>query len=432
MNGSRRRQLLLSLVTLVAIGSTALVATARSQANADRPDAWVATWATAVHPAPSPQSGWPEPLSIYGFKDQTIRMVVRTSVGGSRARVRLSNRFGAKPLVIGHATIGLPLPESGSGDVRPGSLHEAAFDGQRSVTIPPGGTALTDPVAMDIPSLGDVAISIYLPGETGPPTVHNLSRATSYIGPGDSAGAPSGANLSHTFRSWYFLSGLDVLNRSGAGAIAVLGDSITDGNGSTNNSNHRWTNFLAARLNSAAPGRAPGVLNLGVGGNRLGYDGGDFQHPEFNIDASARFAEDVLSQTGVRAVIVELGINDIWITHASADLIISQLEQLGALAHQAGLKIFVCTMGPWKGLVGLTGTVVYTSALDSTRLAVNSYLRTTTDFDGIIDFDIVLRDPADPLALRPDFEDLAKDHIHPNDAGNAALANAVNLDQLLD
>jgi lysophospholipase L1-like esterase len=432
MNSSRRRQLLLALITLVAITSTVLVATARSLAGGNHPEAWVGTWATAVHRTPPADFGWPVENSV-GFKDQTIRMVVRTSVGGTKARVRLSNRYGAKPLMIGHATVALPWLDSGPGDLRPGTIHEVSFAGQRSVTVPPGGVVLTDPITMDVPALGDVAISIYLPGVTGPPTLHNLSRTTSYIGTGDHASSPTGASLSITYRSWYYISALDVLNRSGAGAIVVMGDSITDGNGSTNNTNRRWTNFLAARLHEAAGNSMPGVLNVAMGGNRLGEDGGQFQHPEFGESASARFAEDVLSQSGARAVIIALGINDIWITNSSPDLIISHLLQLSALAHQAGLEVFVCTLGPWKGLVGFTGKVVYSSALDSTRLAVNSFIRTnTTDFDGIIDFDAVLRDTGDPLMLRADFEPRTQDHIHPNDAGLEAMAKAVPLEPLLD
>jgi lysophospholipase L1-like esterase len=432
MNSSRRRQLLLSLVTVVAIGSTVLVAAARSQASGEQPEAWVGTWATAVHPAPAADSGWPEPLSVKGFKNHTVRMVVRTSVGGSKARFRLSNRYGTKPVVIGHATIALPWLDAGPGDLRPGSVHEATFSGQRSVTIPRGGSVLTDPITMDIPWGQDVAVSIYLPGETGPPTLHNFSRVTSYLGPGDHASAASGAAMSHTFRTWYFLSALDVLNRTGAGSVVVLGDSITDAVGSSNNTNHRWTNFLAARLNEAEPGEAPGVLNLGLAGNRLGHDGVDFGSAPFGVNALARFSEDVLAQTGVRALIVELGINDIWMSHDDADLIISAIQQLAMRAHQAGLRIFICTLGPWKGLQFPAGTVVYTSALDSIRLAVNSYLRTSSDFDGLIDFDVVLRDRGDPVALRADFETTPPDHIHPNDVGNEAMADAIAVDMLVE
>lgn len=428
MNGPRRRQLLLSLVTVVAVGSTVLVAAAKSRVGGESPEAWVGTWATAPAPAPNAAPGV-DPGNTGGFSDQTIRMVVRTSVGGSMGRVRLSNRFGARPLLVGHTTMAIPMLEAGAGDLRPDSVREVVFGGQRSVTIPPGGSVISDAVDMEVPWSGDVAISIYLPTETGPPTVHIISRTTSYIGSGDHASSASGAALPKTIRTWYFLTGLDVLNRTGAGSVAVLGDSITDGLGSSNNTNRRWTNFLASRLNATNKGRnAPGILNVAISGNRLGRDGTDFKTPELGVNASARFADDVLAQTGVRAVILQLGINDVWISHDDPNLIISELQQLVTLAHQAGLKIFACTLMPWNGFA--TGDIVqYTPALDSTRLTVNSYLRTTTDFDGILDFDLVLRDPGDPSKLRREYD--FSDHIHPNDAGLEAMAKSIPLEMLL-
>jgi lysophospholipase L1-like esterase len=428
MNGPRRRQLLMSLVTVVAVGSTVLVAAAKSQVGGAPPEAWVGTWATA--PAPAPKAGpGADPGNTEGFKDQTIRMVVRTSVGGSKGRVRLSNRFGAKPIVVGHTTMAIPNLEAGAGDLRPETIHEVVFNGQPSVTIPPGGAVISDAVTMEIPWTGDIAITIYLPAATGPPTLHVIARTTSYIGNGDHASDATGAALPKTIRTWYFLSGLDTLNRTGAGSIAVIGDSITDGLGSTNNTQHRWTNFLASRLVSGSRGRsAPGILNLAISGNRLGRDGVDFGAPELGINASARFAEDVLAQAGVRAVIVQLGINDVWITHDEPNLIISELQQLATLAHQSGLKIFACTLMPWNAFA-LGDAVQYTPALDSTRLTVNSYLRTTTDFDGILDFDLVLRDPADPSKLRQNYD--FSDHIHPNDAGLEAMAKSIPLEMLL-
>ncbi|MGE5830922.1 MAG: SGNH/GDSL hydrolase family protein [Micromonosporaceae bacterium] len=428
MSSPRRRQLLLSLITIVAMVSTLLVAAAKSRVDNRPAEAWVGSWATA--PQPAPVRATFDPLALSGFKDQTIRMVVRTSVGGSKGRIRVSNRFGAKPLTVGHTTMALPLPDAGPGDLHPTSVHEVTFGGQASVIVPPGGTVFSDATDMAIPWTGDVAISIYLPTETGPPTLHNLSRTTVFIGSGDHASAASGAELPKTMRTWFFVTGLDVLNRTGAGSIAVLGDSITDGNGSTNNTHHRWTNFLASRLVKEAPdGRAPGVLNLGIAGNRLGHEGIEFGSPEFGPTASGRFAQDVLAQTGVRAVVVELGINDVWINHDDPNLIIAELRQLATLAHQAGLRIYVCTLMPWGGFAFPAGVVQYTPTTDSIRLMVNSYLRTTADFDGLLDFDKVLRDPGDPTKLRTDYD--VSDHIHPNDAGLEAMAKSIPLEMLL-
>jgi lysophospholipase L1-like esterase len=421
--------LLLSLVALVTIASTVLVATASSQAHEPVPEAWVGSWSAAPAPAPLPVTGVDE-LSVKGFHDQTVRMIVHTSVGGNKARVRLTNRFGTKPLTVGHATLALPWPDAGAGDLRPNSIHELMFNGQKSVTVPVGGTVFSDVTAMDVPSTQDLAISVFLPGDTGPPTVHYNAKSTSYIGPGDNASAPSGASLSKTIRTWYFISGLDVLNRSGAGAVAVLGDSISEGFATTSNANHRWPDYLAGRLTRKARDRAPGVLNVAISGNRLGHDGVEWKNPHTGVNASARFYADVVGQTGIRAVILELGINDIWISHDDVNVIISEMQQLTSLAHEKGLKIFAGTIMPWNGFSAdpKNNVVSYTPALDSIRLAVNSYLRTTSDFDGLIDFDVAMRDPTDPTKLRATWD--SGDHIHPNDAGNEAMANVVPLDLL--
>jgi lysophospholipase L1-like esterase len=281
---------------------------------------------------------------------------------------------------------------------------------------------------MAVPAGADVAVSVYLPTKTGPVTWHFISRQTTNIGSGDHTAAATGADLPDTANSWYFLTGMDVLNDSGQGSIAVIGDSITDGVASPINGNQRWTDHLAARLvREAAGGRAPGVLNLGLAGNRLGLDGSDAGLAEFGVNASARFYSDVLPQAGVRTVIVELGINDVWLSHANANAIIADLQQLAGLAHQAGLPIYICTIMPWNGYKGNLGQ--YSPELDSVRLAVNSYIRTNTDFDGIIDMDGEMRDPASPTRLRADWD--SGDHIHPNTAGYAAMANAVPLEMLL-
>jgi lysophospholipase L1-like esterase len=357
-------------------------------------------------------------------------MVVHTSVGGSQTRIRLSNRFGDKPLAVGHATLGLPWADGGPGDLQPGSIKDATFSGQLGVTIPAGGQAVSDPIDVPVGAAADVAVSIYLPEPTGPATWHLYARQTTYIGAGDHAAAATGADLPDTTSSWFYLTGLDVLNDSGQGSVAVIGDSITDGFAAPINANQRWTNRLAARLNREAPGgRAPGVLNLGLAGNRLGHNGADVGFPELGVNASARFSADVLAQAGVHTVLLQLGINDVWLGRENANTIIAEMQQLAGLAHQAGLRIFVCTLMPWNGFAAAPGATTYTPTLDSVRLAVNSYIRTNTDFDGIIDLDGAMRDPASPTRLRPAWD--SGDHIHPNAEGNEAMANAVPLVLLL-
>ncbi len=426
MSSPRKRQILLTLVTVAVLASTALVATARGITSPEPAEAWVGSWSAALTPAGVGPAPW---LPKEGFTNKTIRMVVHTSAGGSKSRIRLSNRYGAKPLTVGHASLAKPWKEAGAGDLTPGSANEVTFNGQKSVTIPAGGVAVSDAVTMDIPWAGDVAVSIFLPGPTGPATWHWAAKQTSFIGPGDVTTSASGAALSTTANSWFYLAGVDVLNRSGEGAIAVLGDSITDGFGSTSNASHRWTDYLSARLNKTGEnGRAPGVLNLGLSGNRLNKDGTDFGFAPMGVNASARFYPDVLSQTGVRMVIVELGINDVWISHDEPDKIISSLRQIASVAHQSGLAVVVCTLMPWSGYEASPGAKTYSPTIDSIRLAVNSYIRTNSDFDAVIDFDAVMRDPANPNKLRAEWD--SGDHIHPNDKGNEAMANAVSLDAI--
>jgi lysophospholipase L1-like esterase len=285
---------------------------------------------------------------------------------------------------------------------------------------------------MDVPAAGDLAVSLYLPVQTpGPATWHVYARETAYIGAGDHATDASGAKLPETRNNWYYLTGVDVLNRSGQGSVVVLGDSITDGLKSTVNADRRWTDFLAARLHRDVPdGKVPGILNAGLSGNRLTLNGSDNGFNELGMNGSSRFHFDVLGQTGVRTVILALGINDVWLSQDSADNIIARIQQMASLARQSGLKIIVCTLSPWNAFESAPGVVAYTPTLDSVRLTVNSYIRTSTDFDGVIDFDAALRDPANPTKLRAEWD--SGDHIHPNDVGNEAMAEAIPLDLLLD
>lgn len=420
MTNPRRRQLLLALVTLVSLGSTALVAAA-GRIPPPTPEGWVAAWATGLAPAGAGKA-------TTGFPDQTVRMFVQPSVGGSQLRIRLSNRFGKKPLVIGHATVALPFgPNGGPADLKPGSVKEVTFAGQKNITIPAGGNAVSDSVVMEVKANQDIGVSLYIPVDSGPTTYHLLARETAYFGPGDNVSSASGASMPETRNSWYYLAGVDVLNNNGRGAIAVIGDSITDGFKSTINGDNRWTDYLSERLNKE--GKAPAVINLGMSGNRTGLDGVDMGLAELGVNASARFHSDVLAQTAVETVIVQLGINDIWITKDNANNIIARLQQLAAQAKQAGKRVYICTLMPWSGYQQTPDVVNYTPELDSIRLTVNSYIRTGTDFDGYIDMDAVMRDPANPTKLKPEWD--SGDHIHPNDAGNEAMANAVPLDMLL-
>jgi lysophospholipase L1-like esterase len=362
-------------------------------------------------------------MSLSGFKDQTIRMTVHTSVGGSAARLRISNAFGTQAITVGHVTVALPT-KSGSGELIAGSLHEVQFEGHSTATIPRGGVLLSDPVTMAVPENADLAVSIWLPVATGPATWHVTARSTTWYGSGDHAADLSNAGLAKKDQSWYFLTGVDVRNSTSDGAIVVLGDSISDGFTATVDADHRWPDRLAGRLD-ALPGKrhVPSVIDMGTSGSALTHDGVEIKVPELGASATGRLAADVFAQTGARVVILQLSINDIWIYHQSPDSLINAMRQVAAQVHEHGMKIYVCTVSPWQGYSA------WTAELDKTRLAENDYIRTSKEFDGVIDFDKLLRDTQTPTRLKPAWD--SGDHIHPNDAGYLAMANLIPLDFVL-
>lgn len=404
-----KKLLVLVVAGLTLAGGTSVPATATPTAR------WTGTWATALTTASLGNTNG----SLAGFNNQSIRMIVRTSVGGERLRIRLSNAYGAQPISIGHATVGVPS-EKGSPTLKPGSLKELTFGGSASVTIYKGAEVLSDPAEFDVPSLGELAVTLYLPLATGQTSWHWISRQTSYVYSGDRASNPDGTGSTNAYGSFYFLAGVDVASRSAAGSVVVLGDSISDGFGSTVNANTRWPDALANRIVGTAPHVGdPGVLNESLSGNRVTHDGSEIGFTALGISGLARLDPDVFGQTGVRSVIVELGINDVQLSGDASERVIAGLRQLAAQLREHGLRLLVCTLGPFEGYSS------WTQEKESTRQAINSYLRSTRDFDFVIDMDKVLRDPAAPTKLRAEFD--SGDHIHPNDTGAAALAAAVPL-----
>lgn len=390
---------------------------------------WAGTWAAAV------TRGNTVGLTNTGLNDQSIRMTVQTTVGGDRLRVRLTNLYGEQAVKVGHATVARPNTATADdlSDIDPSSLLELTFNGgAASATINKGAELLSDPLPMRVKEQEDLVVTLYFPVLTGPVTFHGQSRVTNFIGATDLTTAAGGAGF--TIRPnccWMFLSGIDVERRLSPGAVVVLGDSIADGNGSTVNADRRWPDLLAKRLISARPEvLTPGVLNLSLAGNRLNHEGtepgaGDFPgYYELGPNALARLNEDVFPQTGVRTVVTHLGINDIWMSGDSADSIIATLRQINQQVQARGLTSLVSTLTPYEGH-GNPG--VWTAEKDATRQAVNTWLRGAgkREFDGVIDFDAVLRDPAQPSRLLPAYD--AGDHIHPNDAGAQAMADAVPL-----
>lgn len=387
-----------------------LVAFAPLQA-AEAPPAWVGTWATS----PRQEAAADDRTALAGA---TLRQIVRISVGGTQVRLRLTNVFGTTPLVLAGVHLALAGP---AGTIQPATDRPLRFGRAATAVVPPGATLLSDPITFDLPPLSDVAISIRFSEVPAILTMHHGSRTTSYLRAGDALSAPVLTDAA-TFVRWYFLGGLDVVPSAPSAAIVVLGDSITDGYGTTTDRNNRWTDAFAQRLAGHTETAHIAVLNHGIGGNRLLRDG-------LGPNMLARFDRDVLVQTGVRWVIVQAGINDLGTrldarkkgeAFASAADLIAAFEQLIARAHAQGVRIIGTTLTPY------TGADFYWSADgEADRQAVNAWIRTSGRFDAVIDFDAVLRDPNDPVRLAAAFD--SGDHLHPSLAGYEEMARAVDL-----
>ena len=328
-------------------------------------------------------------------------MIVRTSIGGRTLRVRLSNAFNGSAVVIGAAHIALRGKDSA---IVPESDRVLKFSGRPSATMFAGQMLVSDPVTLDLPPLADLAVSLYFPGETGPPTSHTFALQTTYISKeGDHTGKPEIADLEGTRESWYWLAGIDVLAPANAGTLVTFGDSITDGDQSTPGTNGMWPTLLAARLQADKATARIGVVNAGISGNRVLGDNGS---------ALARLMHDVLSQPGIRWMTLLEGINDI--TGATrgggppaltADDLTGAYRQIIETAHLYGVKVFGCTLTPYGG------SPVYTEAGEAIRDAVNRWIRTSGAFDGVIDFDAATRDRSDPQRFSPAAD--SPDMLHP-------------------
>jgi lysophospholipase L1-like esterase len=346
-------------------------------------------------------------------------MIVQTSIGGRRVRIQLSNAHGSTTLMVGAAHVASRDKDS---TIIPASDRALTFGGRPSCAIPAGAVMVSDPVDLDVPKLADLAVSIYLPGETGQPTMHSVGLHTTYISKatGDFTGQ---AALTDTItsQSWYWLSRVEVLAPADAGAIVAFGDSITDGATSTLDTNRSWPSFLAARLQANPRTANLAVVNEGISGNRI-------LHDLVGTNALARFDRDVLSQPGVKWVVILEGINDIGFQArpnpspddaVTADDLIAGLRQMIDRAHEHGIKVMGCTLTPFEG------AAYYSENGETQRQAVNRWIRTGGAFDAVMDFDAATRDAADSKLIRADFN--IRDHLHPNDAGYKAMADAIDL-----
>ena len=379
---------------------------------------WVGSWA-ASQQTPEPQNA----LAPEDLRDATLRQIVHLSAGGSQLRLRVSNAFGRAPLHLTAVHVARPVSAASSA-IDAGSDRAVLFNGAADVTIPAGAEYLSDAVALPVAALSDLAISIHLDeppvGETG----HPGSRATSYLVHGDMVSAVSlpGAK---TVEHWYQISGVDVVSTAQGAAIVTLGDSITDGHAATTNGNDRWPDVLAGRLQAAAASAGLSVLNEGIGGNRILLDG-------LGPNALARFDRDVLVQAGVRYVIVLEGVNDLGVLTrdgvASAEehqemvrRIESAYAQMIARAHTHGVRVIGATILPYAG----SGYYHPGPENEADRLAINAWIRDASHFDGVVDFDQVMRDPARPDHLLAAYD--SGDHLHPSPAGYKTMGSAVPL-----
>lgn len=374
---------------------------------------WVATWQG------SPQTFDPLTASLIplqpSYNNQTLREIVHISIGGPQVRLRLTNSFGTQPLVIG----AVHVARAGEGStIRTATDRVVTFGGEGGTTIPPGAVAVSDPIDFPVPRLADLAVSIYVPQDTGPATQHTLGQQTSYVIAGDATGAAGFAQGSATtIMARPFLSNVEVLGASQAVAVVTLGDSITDGYNSTVDADARWPDQLARVLVSRY-GNKVAVSNAGISGNRVLNDA-------IGPNALARFDRDVLTQAGVRYVTVLEGINDLGFSVAiapgqevSAQQVINGYRQLIARAHERGLAIYGCTLTPFKG------ANYYSDVGEAKREAINAFIRSSGEFDAVIDFDEVVRDPQDSLAFLPAYD--SGDHLHPSDAGYAAMGTSID------
>ena len=390
-------------VVVVIIGVVAAMIARRSPADGTptaapaHPPGWVGTWAAAV------QRG------SETFRQQTLRQITHTSVGGTAVRVRISNQYGTSPLTISNVRVAL---SAGGGRINPGTDRALTFHGGATATVPPGRSSLSDPVAFTVPARGDLAVSFYLPDAAARATGHDVATRTNYVAAGDQSAAAS-MSRAQTRDSYYYLAGVDVMNPRATGAVVAFGASITDGTASTSGADRRWPDLLSDRL--AASGRTAGVLNAGISGNELLRDGQ-------GEGALKRFDRDVLQQPGVRWVIFsDDAINDLSNANPpSAAALIDGVRQLIARAHTAGIKFLCSTLTPFQGSAGWSPTG------EQAREAVNAFVRSASSgCDGVIDQDTATHDPAAPARYRAGFD--SGDHLHPNDRGMRAIAGAINL-----
>jgi lysophospholipase L1-like esterase len=376
------------------------------------PGNWVGTWAA------SPEAQ-PNATAVSSSTSSTYREIVHTSTGGAMVRVVLTNEFGLEPLIIGAARIAI---STGGSAIEPSTAKILTFGGQASVTLPAGTMMVSDPVSLKLPALADVAVSLFVPAQPiSQSTVHSYALQTNYMTTGNVVEAKNLVTPVE-LSSWYFIKGVEVEpdGEGTTGTIVTLGDSITDGAASAPNTNGRWPDILARRIQADKTLSGVGVLNAGINGNRLLHDGD-------GESALRRLDRDVLAQPGIKYLIVLEGINDIGhlVTASSNDpaetsqSLILAFEQTVLRAHAHGIKVIGATMTPYE-------SCKYASPDgEAMREAVNDWIRTSKSLDGVVDFDKIVRDPTHPTRFLPGYD--SGDHLHPNAAGLRAMGSSIDL-----
>jgi lysophospholipase L1-like esterase len=366
---------------------------------------WTGAWTAPV------QAPLEEGISHNGFHNQTVRMILKPQIDGKKIRIRLSNTFSSEPLSI--EEVHIAVSKKGSEIISDTDLN-VLFEGKQKVTIPPGENMWSDPLHFNVNSNKSLAVSIYVREKTGPATWHPRSMQTNYITNGNETGSSDWPAFRQKEKSWFWLDTVDVLADSSVkGSIVVLGSSIANGNHSTLDANHRWPDYLAERMKDSDTPMS--VLNAGISANKLIES-----TPDKGESAGDRLNRDVFDQTAVKAVILHQGLNDIrHHPEYSAKDIIKKMKEIIEKTHDQGLKIYGGTLTPYKE------SGMYTEEGEETRQEVNDWIRTSGEFDGVIDFDKALRDPEDPERYLPEYD--AGDHLHPNDAGYKVMAEAVDL-----
>ncbi|MFC8516696.1 SGNH/GDSL hydrolase family protein [Streptomyces sp. NPDC057257] len=401
-------------------GSTGSSTTALGNAGAAPASTgiWVGAWSA------SPAGAEPG-TETTGMAGRSVRNVVHMSVGGTSARITLSNLYGQSALTITHASIAVAAA-SDTAAATADTMRRLTFDGNTTVVVPAGRQVLSDAVRIVVPQGSDILVTTYSPTASGPVTYHPRARQISYVAQGDLTEDVTGAGYTEQTPFWRYVTAVDVLSHDADGTVVAFGDSLTDGITSTLGANHRWTDVLSQRLRTAVESGRDlprySVVNEGISGNQV--LAGGLGRPADNQSGLDRFSRDVLSRTNVKVVIVDLGVNDILRNPrvADPDRIVAGLRTLVRQAHAHGIKVVGATLMPFQGHRG------YSQAREAVREQVNAEIRSGRVYDAVVDFDKALRDPYNPRKLRADYD--SGDHLHPSDKGYARMAGVFDLKDL--